>query len=149
MNQFAGKPLNSLQRTALAFLRKHEKITNQEYCRLNNVDSVTATKDLKGLVDSKLIEMFGTRRWAVYRLTAKQPQREQTFMFEESELNPRQKLAVKWIQEKGFITSKQYESLSSPRISERLAQKELNALENKKIIQRIGKARSTRYIISK
>ena len=53
LNQFAKIPFNSRQRTALAYLRKHELMTNSDYCRLNNLDSVAATKELKGLVMDK------------------------------------------------------------------------------------------------
>jgi len=62
LNQFASLPLNSRQRISLAYLHKHEQMTNPEYCRLNSVDSVTATRDLKGLVEGGLVEMLGTRR---------------------------------------------------------------------------------------
>ncbi|MRS03645.1 transcriptional regulator, partial [bacterium] len=72
LNQFAGVAFSSRQRTALAYLYKHEQMTNGEYCRLNSVDSVIATRELKGLVDSGLVEMHGTRRWAVYGLVIKQ-----------------------------------------------------------------------------
>jgi ATP-dependent DNA helicase RecG len=149
LNQFAGISFNSRQRTALAYLHKHEQITNGEYCRLNSVDSVIATKDLKGLVDSGLAEMLGTRRWAVYRLAIKQAVDKQTsIQFEELELNLRQALAMKWIKENGFITSKQYEFLSTPPISDKTAQKDLSDLENKGVIKRTGKARNTRYELS-
>jgi ATP-dependent DNA helicase RecG len=149
LNQFSSIPFNSRQRTALAYLHKHEQITNQEYCRLNNVDSVTATKDLRGLVESKLVEMSGTRRWAVYHLEMTQRATQQTSLhLDELNLNPRQVLALRWIEEKGFITSKQYELLSEPPISDKTVLKDLNELEEKGIIKRIGQARRTRYIKS-
>jgi ATP-dependent DNA helicase RecG len=104
LNQFAGLPLNSRQRISLAYLHKHEQMTNPEYCRLNSVDSVTATRDLKGLVDSSLVEMLGNRRWAVYRLVVNQAASHQLpIHLDELRLNPRQELAIKWIEEKGFI----------------------------------------------
>lgn len=149
LNQFANIPFNARQRTTLAYLHKHEQITNQEYCRINNVDSVTATRDLKGLVESKLVEMSGTRRWAVYRLAVIQKVAQQTSLhFDQLNLNPRQVLALQWIKEKGFITTKQYELLSKPPVSDKTAQKDLNDLEEKGLIKRIGQARSTRYIKS-
>ena len=37
------------QRVALAYLRQHEQMTNSDYQRLNHVDSVTATRELRGL----------------------------------------------------------------------------------------------------
>lgn len=147
LNQFAGLPLNSRQRISLAYLHKHDQMTNPEYCRLNNVDSVTATRDLKGLVDSSLVEMLGTRRWAVYRLVENQVTAQQlSIRLDELNLNPRQEMAIKWIEEKGFITSKQYELLSAQPISEKTAQNDLNDLIDKGVIIRIGRARSTRYV---
>ncbi len=149
LNQFAGFPLNSRQRIGLAYLHKHEQMGNSEYCRLNSVDSVTATRELKGLVDSGLVEMSGTRRWAVYRLIAQQTIEQQSFIhLDDLNLNPRQEMAIKWIEEKGFITSKQYEFLSTPPISEKTAQNDLNELVEKGVIKRTGRARSTRYIKS-
>ena len=147
LNQFAGLPLNSRQRISLAYLHKHEQMTNPEYCRLNSVDSVTATRDLKGLVESGLVEMLGTRRWAVYRLVLNQAAAQQLpIHLDELKLNPRQELAIKWIEDKGFITSQQYKLLSKSPISEKTAQNDLNDLVEKGVITRIGHARSTRYL---
>jgi ATP-dependent DNA helicase RecG len=149
LNQFAKIPFNSRQRTALAYLRKHEQMTNSDYCRLNNLDSVAATKELKGLVESDLVDMHGTRRWAYYRLATKQlPGKQTRFAFEDKDLNPRQVLALRWIEENGYITSKQYETISASPISEKTVQNDLKGLESKGLIKRVGKARGTRYVSS-
>ena len=149
LNQFGNIPINSRQRVALAYLRKHEQMTNSDYCRLNNVDSVAATRDLKGLVDSGLVMMHGTRRWAIYQLKIKKDvENQSSLLFEDLDLNPRQTLAVGWIIEKGFITSEQYKNLSTQSISSKTAQTDLNDLESRGIVKRIGKARSTRYTLN-
>jgi ATP-dependent DNA helicase RecG len=68
LNQFADRPLNDPQRLALVYLRHNRQITNGDYRRLNHVDSVTANRELRGLVQSGLIEQHSTRRWAYYTL---------------------------------------------------------------------------------
>jgi ATP-dependent DNA helicase RecG len=68
LNQFADQPLNDHQRLALAYLHHHEQMTNSDYQRLNHVDSVTANRELHGLVQLKLVDQHGTRRWAYYTL---------------------------------------------------------------------------------
>jgi len=66
LNRLAEKPINDRQRMALVYLRHNPGITNNDYQRLNHVDSVTATRDLRGLIDAGLIELHGIRRWAYY-----------------------------------------------------------------------------------
>ena len=68
LNQFANQPLNDHQRLALAYLHHHDQMTNSDYQRLNHVDSVTANRELHGLVQLKLLDQHGTRRWAYYTL---------------------------------------------------------------------------------
>jgi ATP-dependent DNA helicase RecG len=71
LNQFADKPLNDGQRVALAYLRQHEQMVNSDYRRLNHVDSVTATRELRGLAQLQLIEQHGTRGGAFYTLSVR------------------------------------------------------------------------------
>jgi len=68
LNQFADQPLNDHQRLALAYLHHHDHITNSDYQRLNHVDSVTANRELHSLVQLKLVDQHGSRRWAYYTL---------------------------------------------------------------------------------
>ncbi len=113
-------PLNSRQRTALAYLRKHEQMTNAEYCRLNSVGSVTATKDLKGLVDSGLVKMHGTRRWAHYRLPKNIEHRQKSLLsYEESILNQRQQAVMQYVRQNGRVTVPEFIHLTGETISER------------------------------
>ncbi len=61
-------------------------------------------------------------------------------------LNDRQVLAVKWIKEKGSITSGEYRSLTG--ISATMALKDLKALINLGILERVGASkRETRYVL--
>ncbi len=68
LNQFASLPLNDHQRLALVYLRNNQQITNSYYQRLNHVDSVTANRELRGLVQLGLTEQQNTKRWAYYTL---------------------------------------------------------------------------------
>ncbi len=70
LNQFADKQLNDRQRVALVYLRQHERITNSDYRRLNRVDPMVAGQELRGLVESGLVEQQGVGRWTIYRLIA-------------------------------------------------------------------------------
>ena len=70
LNRFAGRLLADRQRLALVYLRYNEQLTNSDYQRLNHVDSVTASRELRGLVQSGLVEQHSTRRWAYYTLSS-------------------------------------------------------------------------------
>jgi ATP-dependent DNA helicase RecG len=149
LNQFASIPLNSRQRTALVYLRKHEQITNQEYCRLNNVDSVTATRDLKGLVDTELVERLGTRRWAHYRLAINFEKRQGDLPFgNETNLSLNQRLVIQHLQQHKKVTVSEFIHITGDSISERTAQRYLNDLVEKELIVRVGRGRQTQYHLS-
>lgn len=68
LNQFATDPLNDHQRVALAFLLHNVRIANSDYRRLNHVDMGTATRDLRGLVQTNLVRQIGSGRWTYYEL---------------------------------------------------------------------------------
>jgi ATP-dependent DNA helicase RecG len=68
LNQFAGLALNDRQRLALVYLRQNECMANPDYQRLNRVDSVTAGRELRGLVQANLVEQQSAKRWAYYTL---------------------------------------------------------------------------------
>jgi ATP-dependent DNA helicase RecG len=68
LNQFAGLALNDRQRLALVYLRHNERITNNDYQRLNRVDPLIAGKELRGLVQAGLVEQQSAKRWTYYTL---------------------------------------------------------------------------------
>jgi ATP-dependent DNA helicase RecG len=69
LNRFTDHPLSDRQRLALVYLRYNAQLTNSDYQRLNRVDSVTANRELRGLVQAGLVEQHRTRRWAYYTLS--------------------------------------------------------------------------------
>lgn len=68
LNRFSHLPLNDHQRLALVYLKQNHHIDNQDYRRLNRVDMMTAGQDLRGLVQTDLVEQAGVGRWTKYRL---------------------------------------------------------------------------------
>src|SRR5262245_13602281 len=68
LNQFAHRQLNDRQRLTLVYLRQHDQITNSDYRRLNRVDAVIAGQELRGLLQTGLIEQHGASRWTSYTL---------------------------------------------------------------------------------
>lgn len=61
--------LNKRQINALNYIRKNLKISNKIYQEVNSVSKGTATKELRKLVEHKLLEKFGTRgAGTVYKL---------------------------------------------------------------------------------
>ncbi|MGA9349191.1 MAG: hypothetical protein WBW48_10360 [Anaerolineae bacterium] len=74
LNQFASYPLSDRQRLALAYLRVNVQMTNADYRRLHHgtVETVEATRELRGLVETGLVEMHGSR-WAYYTLSEEVP----------------------------------------------------------------------------
>ena len=150
LNRVAGAvPLNDNQRMALAYLRYNEKMTNSDYRRLNNVDTVQATRELRGLVETGLVRMHGTRRWAYYTLAPQVaiPVPKEIADYRAMGLNDRQIAAIKYLQEHGEITTKIYCEKIAPNITERMARKDLAVLQKKGIIRRIGRTRGAKYVL--
>jgi len=51
--------LNERQKKALEYLKEKTRITNEEYQKINNINRITAFRDLKDLVKKQVIEMVG------------------------------------------------------------------------------------------
>ncbi|SHG94148.1 ATP-binding protein, partial [Ornithinibacillus halophilus] len=68
LNAYTDISMNDRQVAALVYTRNNKKITNREYQELNSTDSVTATKELKYLLQNELIIQNGTRGGAFYTL---------------------------------------------------------------------------------
>jgi len=66
--QFGQFELSEQQRLALAYLRLNGNMANRDFQRINSVDGPNATRELRGLVESGLLEMHGTRGGAYYTL---------------------------------------------------------------------------------
>lgn len=65
---FTSFDLSEHQRYALAFLRHRLRLTNNDYCQMNDCDSREATGELTELARRGLIQSNGTGRWTFYTL---------------------------------------------------------------------------------
>ena len=71
LEQFVDVDLNDRKRFALAYIHHNERLTNADYCRMNECDSRVASKELGDLAGMDLLLQHGTRRWAFYTLPMK------------------------------------------------------------------------------
>ena len=145
LNQYADVDINSRQRTALVYLRKHDQMTNADYCRLNNVDSVTATKDLKNLVDHNLAQMIGTRRWAYYELINAATPQTSTLKSQHSTLNPRQKFIMEYLENHETISTPEFIKNYPIKTAARTVRTDFNELVKLGQIHQKGSKKGTYY----
>jgi len=137
LNQFSDQPINDQQRVALVYLRLNDRITNSDYQRLNHVDSVTANRDLRGLVQLGLIEQNGTRRWAYYTL------RTSTEM--EKPLQTEEEKILEYVRENGSISNSECRKLLH--IDLQRASYLLKKLHAQGLLERKGERRWSRYVL--
>ena len=134
LNQFAGFGINDHQRLALAHLRHNEQIVNSDYRRLNSVDAGTATRELRGLVETGLVSQKGSGRWAFYTLdvapdTAASPDREEK--------------VLAFVREHGSINNAETRRLLKMDIEE--ARRLLTRMAKNRSLRREGMRRWTTY----
>jgi len=110
------------------------------------VDSLVATRELRGLVDAGTVSMYGTRRWAFYVLVDNAvAQRALSDVLQN--LNPRQRAALEYIRQHGQITSADYVNLAEGKITPRTARNDLSKLEKMGLLRQIGSKRATYYVL--
>lgn len=66
--KFHKLEINERQREALEYIRKEKKITRQIYCQINNIGDTYAKKELKELVQKKIIRRIGKGKNIYYVL---------------------------------------------------------------------------------
>ena len=57
-------------------MRQHAHIDNRDYRRLNRVDTMAAGQDLRGMVQTGLVEQTGFGRWTKYILKVQEERAE-------------------------------------------------------------------------
>ncbi len=142
LNQFAAQPINDHQRLALVYLRLNDQITNRDYQRLNHVDSVTANRELRGLVQAGLIEQHSTRRWAYYTLRVKPetgaPQPTMPVMTDEEKV-------LAYVRQHGSIKRAECQELLG--ISKDQARHLLGKMRQRGLLRSEGERKATRYYL--
>jgi ATP-dependent DNA helicase RecG len=137
LNQFAGLALNDRQRLALVYLRHNERITNNDYQRLARVDSVTAGRELRGLVQADLIDQQSAKRWTYYTLKAPRDLPKAPLPASDEE-----KILAR-VREKGSINNAECRQLLG--VSVFRASRVLKALHDRGLLKRTGGKRWTKY----
>jgi predicted HTH transcriptional regulator len=140
LNQFAGQVLEARQQLALVYLRHNEQMTNSDYRRLNHVDSVTANRELRGLVQAELIEQSGTRRWAYNTLSI--PSEASIFSPPQSD----EEKVLAYVRERGFIKRADCQRLLD--ISAVQARYLLQKMKEKGLLQLQGSRKGAQYVSS-
>jgi ATP-dependent DNA helicase RecG len=137
LNQFATVQLNDRQRLALVYLRQHEFITNADYRRLNRVDAVIAGQELRGLVQSGLIDQHGASRGTSYTLQLPRESPDQKTPLTDEER------ILAYVREHGTINNTEYRTLLS--IDLHRASYLLKKLAAEGVLKREGERRWTNY----
>jgi ATP-dependent DNA helicase RecG len=140
LNRFAGRPLTDRQRPALVYLRYNQQLTNSDYQRLNHVDPVTASRELRGLVQSGLVEQHSTRRWAYYTLSAA------TETATAPKLLSDEERIIAYLQEHGSINNAECRDLL--RTDARRVNYVLQKMLAQGVVERQGEHRWTRYTLA-
>lgn len=145
LKTFALQPINEQQRMALAFLHHRSRITNSDYRRLNSVDTTTATRDLRGLVQAGVIVQHDSRRWAYYTL-AHTAREDSEKLLLAPQLSRKEEAVLSLMHEQGEINNEACRRLLV--CDRRGATKVLQAMSEKHLIKQIGKiGRYVKYVL--
>jgi ATP-dependent DNA helicase RecG len=137
LNQFAALALNDRQRLALVYLRNNERMANDDYQRLNRVESVTAGRELRGLVQANPIEQQSAKRWTYY--TFKAPRNVPVLPAPDSD---EEKILAR-IREKGSINNTECRDLLGYDLQK--CSRLLKGMRRRGILKNTGQRRWTRY----
>lgn len=140
LNRFADRPLNDRQRLVLVYLRHNQHITNFDYQRLAHVDSVTANRELRSLVQTGLISQHSSRRWTHYTLNVSIADKVDVYL----PLLPEDKV-LDYVRRHGFITRKQCAELLD--LKDIPARMFLFRMRDKGILKQTGFKKGSRYVL--
>ena len=62
--------MNERQKNAIEYLKRGKAITRQIYCQINNIGDTYAKKELKELIQKKIIRRIGKGRSTCYTLVS-------------------------------------------------------------------------------
>jgi ATP-dependent DNA helicase RecG len=139
LNQFAHRQLNDRQRLTLVYLRQHDQITNSDYRRLNRVDAIIAGQELRGLLQTGLIEQQGASRGTSYTLRIPHE------LPKLSTLPVDEEKIVVYVREHGSINNTECRRLLE--VEDKRAWYLLNKLCNLGVLKHRGKGRWSRYML--
>jgi len=137
LNQFSHLPLNDHQRLALVYLRQHSNIDNRDYRRLNRVDMMTAGQDLRGMVQTGLVEQTGFGRGTKYILKIIEEKAK------EPKIKSHEEIILAHVKKQGSINNTECRDLLETNLQK--ASYLLKKLTKKGLLKRVGERRWTRY----
>jgi ATP-dependent DNA helicase RecG len=122
------------------YLRHNQQIANFDYQRLAHVDSLTATRELRGLVQAGLTLQHSTRRWAHYTMNV--PLEEEVIA-----VKPRtsEETVLEYVRKHGYI--KRSECMAVLGIKDFQARKLLARMRDQKLLKQEGTRRGARYLL--
>jgi len=139
LNQFAAHELNDQQRLALVYMRQEREMTNSDYRRLNRVDALDATRQLRSLVQTGLVHQHGTKRGTYYTMKT----------FPDASKGPilqaKEKSVLDYVRNHGSISNRECQRLLD--LTKLRASRLLTAMNRKQLLSRRGQSRATRYIL--
>ncbi|MBW2604774.1 MAG: putative DNA binding domain-containing protein [Deltaproteobacteria bacterium] len=139
LNQFSHLPLNDQQRLALVYLRQHSHTDNRDYRRLNRVDMMIAGQDLRGLVQTGLVEQTGFGRWTKYVLKVKD------FSIDNSVHKSDEEKILSYIIKHGSINNSECRELLN--VNDARAYYLLKKLSQKGKLKALKKGKGRRYVV--
>lgn len=138
LGRFSDVDLNDRQRTSLVYMRRHVRMANRDYRRLNSVDGPTATRELQRLVHNMLAEQHGTRGGAYYRLRCDLTQAPPAISEDEIRV-------LGYVTSNGSITSRELQHLLN--LNRGRAWYLLKRMVQSGRLKQLGKGKQTRYQI--
>ena len=124
-------------------------MTNSDYRRLNNVyDSLQATRELRGLVESGLLQMHGTRRWAYYTLEDDEAKPRIAAAEPQVLLRNQEQAILNYLRSHDFITNEICREILGLGDNGKRATYLLGKLVTRGLIRLQGKKRWARYVLA-
>jgi len=139
LNQFSSQPLHDRQRLALIYLRSNDQMTNRDYQRLNRVDSIAAYRELRGLVQTGLVESHGVGGGTYYTLSV--PATVETIQLPQTDVEK----IMAFVREHRSISNTECRTLLDVNAARALYL--LTRLRQSGQLRAVGKHRATRYVL--
>jgi predicted HTH transcriptional regulator len=127
------------------YVRANGQMANRDYQRLNRVDSVTASRELRGLVEQGLTEQHSTRRWAHYTLRVQPELGSAAEPPTGLALSPTEAKVVAYVRQHGSINNTECRALLSLALKQ--ASHILRRMTMRGALRVQGAKRGARYIV--
>lgn len=142
---FGKYPQSSQPQLVITFLQFYgtteTEMTNSDYKRLNHIDAMEATKQLRSLVQTGLVKQHGTKRGAYYTLNLPEVRPQITIPFTDEEK------VIDYVRRHGRIANRECRELLDLKNRDVSGQL-LAGMCGKRLLERKGERKGAYYIIS-